>query len=278
MIYNKLILSGGGLKGLLTLGSLQYIYDNYDISKMNKLVGTSVGSIICFLIGIGYTPIEIIISICTTNIFEKVKSFDLISLSNNEGGIDWNIINDYLEMLTINKIGKLITFQEFFDEYNKDLTVITFNYTDKKIEYISKDTHPNMNCLLAIKMSSNIPLIFKPFKYEHKYYVDGAIGNNFPINCVENKDEKVLGINVTKEHIRDVEKLGFLSYIWSLLLIHIDKNVKENLEIYKEYENIDVINLSKCNIIDWNINLNNIDMLNMFSQGYEFTKNSLINK
>ena len=111
------------------------------------------------------------VSICTSNIFDKIKTIDIISLSNNEGGIDWNIINEYLETLTINKIGKLITFQEFYDEYNKDLVVITFNYTDKKVEYISKETHPNMNCLLALKMSSNIPLIFKPFKYEHKYYV-----------------------------------------------------------------------------------------------------------
>lgn len=273
MVYNKLILSGGALKGLLTLGSLQYFYDNNLLNNIDKLIGTSVGAIICFLIAIGYTPIEIIVSICTSRIFEKVKTIDIISLSNNEGGVDWNIINEYLETLTINKIGKLITFKELFDEFGKDFTAVTFNYTDKKVEYISKETHPNMNCLLAIKMSSNIPLIFKPFKYEHKFYVDGAMGNNFPINCREETDEKVLAINLTKKHVRDVEKLGFLSYIWSLLLIHIDKNVTENLDNYKNYENIEIISLNECKNTDWNINLDNIDMLNMFSSGYSFTKN-----
>tara|TARA_Y100000114_G_C11716922_1_gene306461 strand:+ start:22 stop:852 length:831 start_codon:yes stop_codon:yes gene_type:complete len=273
MIYNKLILSGGGIKGLITLGSLQYFYDKKLLNNVNEFIGTSVGSIICFLLSIGYTPIELIVSICTTRIFEKVNTIDIISLSNNEGGIDWNIINEYLETLTINKIGKLITLKELYDEFGKNFTAVTFNYTDKKVEYISKETHPNMNCLLAIKMSSNIPLIFKPFKYEHKYYVDGAIGNNFPINCVKETDEKILAINLTKKHVRDVEKLGFLSYIWSLLLIHIDKNVTENLDKYKDIKNIEIISLNECKNTEWNINLDNIDMLNMFSSGYSFTKN-----
>lgn len=273
MVYNKLILSGGGIKGLLTLGSLQCFYDKNLLNDVDELIGTSIGSIICFLLAIGYTPIELIVSICTSRIFEKIKTIDIISLTNNEGGVNWNIINEYLENLTINKIGKLITFQELFDEFGKNFTAVTFNYTDKKVEYISKETHPNMNCLLAIKMSSNIPLIFKPFKYEHKYYVDGAMGNNFPINCANENDKKVLAINLTKKHVRDVEKLGFLSYIWSLLLIHIDKNVIENLERCKHLTNIEIISLNECKNTDWNIDLHNIDMLNMFSSGYSFTKN-----
>jgi len=272
MEYNKLILSGGALKGLLTLGSLQYLYDNNKLKSVKKYIGTSVGSMICFLISIGYTPIELIVSICTSQIFDKVRNIDIISLSNNEGGIDWNIINEYLETLTIKKIGKLVTFQELYDEYDKDLTAVTFNYTDKKAEYLSRHSHPNMNCLLAIKMSCNIPLIFKPFEYENKYYVDGALGNNFPINCIEDTDY-VLGINLTKKHIRDVRTLGFLSYIWSLLLIQVEKNVIENIETYKDRENIQIITLMDSTTKDWDVNIDNINMLNMFSNGYSTTKN-----
>ena len=273
MSYNKIILSGGGLKGLLTLGSLQYIYDNNKLSNVTEFIGTSVGSIICFLLAIGYTPVELIVSICTTQIFDKVKNIDLVSLSNNQGGVDWNIINEYLENLTIQKIGKLITFKELNDEFGKNFTAVTFNYTQKKVEYLSKENYPNMNCLLAIKMSSNIPLIFKPFKYLNNYYVDGAIGNNFPINCINDEDKLVLAINLSKNGSKDLEKLGFLSHIWSLLLIHIDKNVTENLDKFKNNQNTTIINLNESN--DININLNNIDMLNMFSQGYENTKDIL---
>ena len=275
-MYNKIILSGGALKGLLTLGSLQYIYDNNKLDGINKYIGTSVGSIICFLIAIGYTPIEIIVSICTSQIFDKVKNIDLITLSNNEGAVDWNIINDYLEQLTIDKIGKLITFKELYDEYSKEFTAVTFNYSQKKVEYLSKDTHPNMNCLLAIKMSSNIPLIFKPFKYLGNYYIDGAIGNNFPINCLDDNDIMVLAINLSKNNnYKELDKIGLLSYIWSLLHINIEKNVTENLDKYKNLKNLQIIQLNQFKVVDLSINLNNIDMLNMFSQGYEYTKNIL---
>ena len=69
MSYNKIILSGGALKGLLTLGSLQYVYDNNNLNDVTQYIGTSVGSIICFLLSIGYTPVELIVSICTSRIF-----------------------------------------------------------------------------------------------------------------------------------------------------------------------------------------------------------------
>ena len=129
MEYNKLILSGGALKGLLTLGSLQYLYDNNKLKNVTKYIGTSVGSMICFLISIGYTPIELIVSICTSQIFDKVRHIDIISLSNNEGGIDWNIINEYLETLDCKKhiiIGMMANKEhEKYISYFKDISSLT---------------------------------------------------------------------------------------------------------------------------------------------------------
>ena len=59
--FDTLVLSGGSSKGILILGALQYAQDNFLLNKINKYIGTSVGSIICFLLLIGYTPIEIMI-------------------------------------------------------------------------------------------------------------------------------------------------------------------------------------------------------------------------
>ena len=53
--YDKFIIAGGELKGFIMLGTLQYFYDNYNCTKINKYVGTSIGSIISFISNWIYT-------------------------------------------------------------------------------------------------------------------------------------------------------------------------------------------------------------------------------
>ena len=67
--FDTLVIAGGSSKGIVTLGALQYLYDNNIGKNINTYIGTSSGSIICFLLIIGYTPIEIIVYICTNQLF-----------------------------------------------------------------------------------------------------------------------------------------------------------------------------------------------------------------
>ena len=48
--YDTLVLSGGSSKGIIILGCIQYLVDNYLLKGIETYIGTSVGSIICFLL------------------------------------------------------------------------------------------------------------------------------------------------------------------------------------------------------------------------------------
>ena len=76
-MYDTLVLSGGGVNGILELGALQYCNDKNLLSSIKTYVGTSIGSIICYLLIIGYTPVEIIVYLCTHNklLEEEVSYF-----------------------------------------------------------------------------------------------------------------------------------------------------------------------------------------------------------
>ena len=97
--YDKIVLSGGAIKGFSMLGSLQYLYEQQLINDVDKYVGTSVGSGILYLLAIGYTPIEIIVKIMTSQ-FMKKMSLNIFSLTQGYGAYDWNIIEDFLKILT----------------------------------------------------------------------------------------------------------------------------------------------------------------------------------
>lgn len=162
--YNKIILSGGAIKGFSILGSLQYLYEHQLINNVNKYVGTSVGSGILYLLAIGYTPIEIIVKILTSQFLKKMQ-LNIFSLTQGYGAYDWNVIEEFLKNLTLDKIGRFISLNELYTDFNKEIIFVTYNYSMNRTEYISYHNHPNMQCLTAIRMSCNLPIIFSQFKY-----------------------------------------------------------------------------------------------------------------
>ena len=278
--YDKFIIAGGELKGFIMLGTLQYFYDNYNCTKINKYVGTSIGSIISYLLAIGYTPIEIVVQVCTSRILDKFKEFDYMSLTSCEGAFNWSIVNEYLETLTIQKIGKLITLHELYNEFGKHVTFVTTNYTKQETEYISVDNHPNMSCLVAVRMSSNIPVLFQNFKYLDCFYLDGAISNNFPINKIDKDDKKVLAIYCKTSNEKEPSQLNLVSYIYSLLFVPIKYNVNNNIKLFGDNDILNIIALDSSKVKYDFLFMKNNEILDAFSLGYQtiLNKNSKIEK
>ena len=134
--YKTLVISGGSTKGLAALGVVQAVFDKH-ICDFYHYIGTSVGSIINYLLCIGYTPIEIMISITQTSLLEDLSIFNIANIMSGTGVTRWNILHEFLEKLTINKIGYLPTLLKIHENFNKKLTICTFNNT-KKIHRISK--------------------------------------------------------------------------------------------------------------------------------------------
>ena len=165
--FDTLVLSGSGVKGLFVLGALQYCYDNFILSDIENYVGTSSGAMISFLLVIGYTPVEIITSICCNQVMEKMQHFDIFAMINNLGAASFTNISLHLERMTIDKIGYLPTFSDLKHKFNKNLVCITYNLTKGEVEYLSYETRPELPCLIALRMSSNLPLVFENYKYDN---------------------------------------------------------------------------------------------------------------
>ena len=67
--FNTICLSGGGIRGFELLGAIAYLQEILDFGKINNFIGTSVGSMVCYLLAIGYTSLEILIQINSSRIF-----------------------------------------------------------------------------------------------------------------------------------------------------------------------------------------------------------------
>lgn len=195
--YTTIIMSGGGVKGLGILGSLHFLEDKNKLRQVRRFVGTSVGAIIGYLVSIGYAPIDIMVRIHQRQIMERMmKDMNVMDLIHHGGALNFFILHEFLEDMTIDKIGHILTLGQLLREYGKELVCCTYNYHKRQCEYLNPHDHPDLPCLTALRMSSSLPFLFRPFPYNGALFIDGAILDNFPLSQIR-ENELTLAIRVT---------------------------------------------------------------------------------
>jgi predicted acylesterase/phospholipase RssA len=268
--YDTLVLSGASSSAFITLGAVQGAFDNHILKSVKNYIGTSSGAMISYLVCIGYSPIEIMVYICTQGILDKLSNFNILNMVNGLGATEFSYIYEELEKMTIRKIGRLLTLEDLKINYGKTLVCITYNKTKNITEYLSPDTHPKLPCLIALQMSSSLPLIFEKYYYNKECFIDGGLCENFALKYAEKIGNKVLGINLGQISKNEEDLDGafdLLKEIYDSLLIPINVIVDNNI-IYKSEHSkiISIIPSKKTPFFDFSIDSRL--RLDMFSEGY----------
>lgn len=274
--FDTLVLSGGVTKGFGLVGSLQYLQDQNLLSGIRKFIGTSIGAIIAYLVCIGYNPIEIMIISCQKKIFEKMTNIDILNVMHGNGAVSFHIFQEILEKLTIEKVKKYITLLDLYQKYGKELVCCTYNLTLHQPEYISYKTHPEMNCLTALRMTANLPFFFETFVYDDYKYVDGGIADNFPISQVQPTDvalairtKRILSVDDKKEDE------NVLSQFISILTVPIGRIEELQME---QKQDMDIVSIPIPSYMCMSLHLTNTEKFDLFSMGYETIKKYLVDK
>lgn len=193
-----LVLEGGGAKGAYQVGVIKYLYEqgiNIDI-----VVGTSIGSINGALIAQGdFDKLY--------EIWSNLKYSDLFDLSDvkfkalAKKDIDMNLIKYMTSKFTsivkkggidtsrMRKFGMSCIDEDKLRSSGIDYGLVTYCLSDMKpVEIYIKDI-PKGELVDYILASSRLPG-FKQELFNGKYYLDGGVYNNCPINLVEAKGKK----------------------------------------------------------------------------------------
>lgn len=273
--YNTVVLSGGGVKGLGLLGSLQFLADQNKLVNVYKYIGTSVGAIIGYLISIGYSPIEIMVNVYQKQIMEKLMhAVNVMDLIHYGGTINFFVLQEILEDMTISKIGHLLTMDQLHKEFGKHLICCTYNYTKGVCEYLDYQNNPNLPCMIALRMTSNFPFLFHPFFYDGSTYLDGALLENFAISQIK-EDDVAIGLKLgkppkpsqQKNEFSSKSSFDFIQYTFKILSISIEHSsrLSESMATYKPKDTIQII--LDLDVFQWSVSM--ADKFNAFSIGYE---------
>jgi len=270
--YDTMVISGGAVRGLLALGALQYLCDNRLCDNVETYVGTSCGSMISYLLAIGYTPVEIMVYLCTHDILEQFTNFDMRAVASCGGAISFSIIQEHLEKMSIEKTGRLFTLGDLQRIHDKRFIAVTYNITESKTEYLTPETHSDLPCITAIRMSSNLPFVFDIFRYSDNFYVDGGLSDNFALEFAENIGSRVVGIttcNANTHEDFDISAMNILSYLEKIIAIPIAQNVEFRIE--RADPRTKVIRL-RGGTSGLNFTIDPRTRLEMFSTGYASCK------
>lgn len=195
-----LVLSGGGARGISQLGVMSILEDNG--VNIDKIVGTSIGSVTGGLYATGYSP---------NHIKEIFKSIDWVnSLSLNDKYqreylfLDQKLIQDK-SLLTISIDGITPTLPSSISSGQKLTELINVlilnakyhpkkNFQDIKIPFyaVATDFDKGEKVVLtqgnlseSIKASFTFPLLYAPININGKNLVDGGLTNNIPVDIAK---------------------------------------------------------------------------------------------
>lgn len=213
----NLVLSGGGLKGLATLAAIKVFYDNKLLDNLTSIAASSVGALIAGLYCIGYTFDEL---------YKLVMKLDIdnIVCANPANFLDCFALDtgerfEYVitKIIESKNLKKTITLKEVYEIRKINLVIACTCLNTGQICYFSHISTPDIPLLTCIRMSTSIPIIFKPVIYKGNTYVDGSVMDNYPIHLFKNDLARTIGIYVKDAYSYKTQINSIESYAYSLL-------------------------------------------------------------
>lgn len=208
-----LVLGPGGMKGFLELGALIKLYNIGILEKVHTYIGCSIGAIISLLLISGYSPTELVSDAVETNILQDITSLQLndiktqlIDIKNNVGLINNKLITDKLSKRLRQKFGFVPTLKQLYLATGITFISVTLNLDLDKTEYISWKNEPDLSAVDAAALSMNIPFLFYKLTYKGNNYIDGAFGNPYPIDIIDDNKTNILGLYITTMYDKNINK------------------------------------------------------------------------
>ncbi|MCQ2739329.1 MAG: patatin-like phospholipase family protein [bacterium] len=262
------LFGGGAIRGLAYIGAIRAMEElgmAFDI-----IGGSSVGAVFATLLACGYKSYEL------ENIYTKVN-FELFkdihfgfgkpfALSKGEIYEDW--LNDLISKNSNIKHMK-------FSDLDKKLVIITTNLKNFATQEFSKFETPDFEIAKALKISSSMPGLMPPFKFNGADLADGDLQKASPMwklsENINNSESRILEFRLEGRMHEDISTpLNFINTIYSCVTDVATTFVKET---YGQNDRYDCLAINTGDVFFADLNLEKDARRKLIEYGYEQTMN-----
>lgn len=208
--YKNLVLEGGGIRGMAYAGALSVLEQKGVLQEIEKVGGTSAGSIAGLLISLGYTAKQI---------DSVMRNLQVEQFNDGNGGLigkytrakryygiyKGDVFEAWLESVVSKKTDNPFTTFAQLDSlaaHNpafKSFHCVGTNLTKQQLVIFSPQTTPQLPLKTAVRISCSIPFFYEPVLLDSNFvevnnptkgqrydvYVDGGILANYPIGLFD---------------------------------------------------------------------------------------------
>ena len=243
ILFRRLALGGGGVKGILHVGALQELSKIQPLEFPDGVYGSSIGSIIATYVAFGL-PIDKTIPLLkkylVLNKIVPKPNFTHVARSlSSKGMFDMDMFETLLiEMF--NEVGLDIKDKKLGDA-KMPLYIVSSNITKGTPAIFSKD----VPIISALKCSCCIPAVFKPQSLYGQLYIDGDIFSP-SISKIIPKDKNTLVIILKKQYptlmtpqnLEEISPLKFIENVYLMTLFHFYNAQKDDSSLILFYPNL----------------------------------------
>ncbi|GMH75089.1 hypothetical protein TL16_g06648 [Triparma laevis f. inornata] len=185
--YKKLVLEGGGVKGIAYGGCLAALAEAGLLDYIDGVAGSSAGSQAAAMVAAGYNGLEIVDELLALDftMFLTDGSWNPLSDVNEfvkrYGWFSGETVTGELDKKLQRKTGLTnTTMAQLHKHTGKEFRVTAVDVITKKLVYIDHNSFPDMPVAQAVRASSSIPYFFRPVQYGKHLLVDGGCIRNLP--------------------------------------------------------------------------------------------------
>ncbi|HYN21753.1 MAG TPA: patatin-like phospholipase family protein, partial [Thermoanaerobaculia bacterium] len=211
--FRNLVLEGGGVKGIAYPGALGVLDQQQVLPRVERVAGTSAGSIVAALLALGYGPTDLDSLLLDLDFKQFEDGSDLGGprrLLRKFGWFEGDYFLEWMQCRVKEKTGNPdATFADLRKDPKKfrDLYIMSSDLSRGRSQLLSFETSPDLPIAHAVRASMSIPLFFEAFYIDDKLiretgarqdlFVDGGVFDNYPITLFDGKDnvnKKTLGL------------------------------------------------------------------------------------
>jgi NTE family protein len=167
-----LVLSGGGVKAIAHIGLIEVLLENGIVPTI--VSGTSAGAMIGAMYAANYSPNEML------SFFEETPLFKISFFARNKPG--------FLDSQKYIKYFDKLFNENSFEELKYPLIIPATNIVKANITYFNSG-----ELIRPIIASAALPPLFSPVEIDGELYSDGGILDNFPVDPIKDKCDKIIG-------------------------------------------------------------------------------------
>jgi predicted acylesterase/phospholipase RssA len=187
MMPTEIVIGSGGSRGIIALGAAFHLQKHGYFENATTYSGTSVGAVIAVGLALGIDPRRML-RVASTSPIEPDIAPKNFGVDSGKGLVAW-----LRRMLRLR--GKM-TLRDLHEKTGKTVRICVCNVTDRRVEYWTHETRPEMSVLKALRISCSIPLIFSAVMHDTKMFVDGAVVDPLPVHMPDHA--LAIGFKTTK--------------------------------------------------------------------------------